>query len=83
MSNTKSQAPKRSNSYITHCSNFRTHIIQRIFIFFPNTPRQQVIHTFTSFLSVINGYLVFPGGKEQLGHEAGPSPPTSAVVMKG
>jgi hypothetical protein len=30
-----------------------------------------------------NGYRVFPGGKEQTGSEADPSPPSSAVVMKG
>ena len=30
-----------------------------------------------------NGYRVFPGGKEQTGNEADPSPPSSAVVMKG
>ena len=28
-----------------------------------------------------DGYRVFPGGKEWLGHDAGPSPPSSAVVM--
>jgi hypothetical protein len=26
-----------------------------------------------------SGYGVFPGGKERLGHDAGPSPPFSAV----
>jgi len=26
-----------------------------------------------------NGYWVFPGGKEQLGHDADPSPPSSAT----
>jgi hypothetical protein len=26
-----------------------------------------------------NGYRVFPGGKERLGRDAGPSPPSSAV----
>jgi len=30
-----------------------------------------------------NGYWVFPGGKEQPGHDADPSPPFSAVVEKG
>jgi hypothetical protein len=30
-----------------------------------------------------NGYRVFPGGKERPGREADPSPPPSAVVMKG
>jgi hypothetical protein len=30
-----------------------------------------------------NGYRVFPGGKERLGRETDPSPPSSAVVMKG
>ena len=30
-----------------------------------------------------NGYRVFPGGKERLGRDADPSPPSSAVVMKG
>ena len=30
-----------------------------------------------------NGYRVFPGGKEGLGRDADPSPPSSAVVMKG
>ena len=30
-----------------------------------------------------NGYRVFPGGKEQPGRDADPSPPSSAVVMKG
>jgi len=29
-----------------------------------------------------NGYRVFPGGKEQPGCDADPSPPSSAVVMK-
>ena len=29
-----------------------------------------------------NGYRVFPGGKEQPGRDADPSPPSSAVVMK-
>ena len=28
-------------------------------------------------------YRVFPGGKERSGHDADPSPPSSAVVMKG
>jgi hypothetical protein len=28
-----------------------------------------------------NGYWVFPMGKERLGHDADPSPPSSAVVM--
>jgi hypothetical protein len=30
-----------------------------------------------------NGYRVFPGGKERLGRDADPSPPSSAMVMKG
>ena len=30
-----------------------------------------------------NGYRVFPGGKERQGRDADPSPPPSAVVMKG
>jgi hypothetical protein len=30
-----------------------------------------------------NGYRVFPGGKERPGRDAAPSPPSSAVVMKG
>ena len=30
-----------------------------------------------------NGYRVFPGGKERPGIDADPSPPFSAVVMKG
>ena len=30
-----------------------------------------------------NGYRVFPGCKERAGHDADPSPPSSAVVMKG
>jgi len=30
-----------------------------------------------------NGYWVFPGGKEQSGCDAAPSPPSSAMVMKG
>jgi hypothetical protein len=30
-----------------------------------------------------NGYRVFPGGKERPGRKADPSPPSSAVVMKG
>ena len=30
-----------------------------------------------------NGYWVFPGGKERPGRDADPSPPSSAVVMKG
>jgi len=29
-----------------------------------------------------NGYLVFPGGKERLGRDADPSPPSSAMVKK-
>jgi len=29
-----------------------------------------------------NGYWVFPGGKERPGRDAGPSPPSSAVVKK-
>ena len=29
-----------------------------------------------------NGYRVFPGGKERPGHDADPSSPSSAVVMK-
>ena len=29
------------------------------------------------------GYWVFPGGKERPGRDADPSPPSSAVVMKG
>jgi hypothetical protein len=30
-----------------------------------------------------NRYRVFPGGKERSGRDADPSPPSSAVVMKG
>ena len=30
-----------------------------------------------------NGYRVFPMGKERPGRDADPSPPSSAVVMKG
>jgi hypothetical protein len=30
-----------------------------------------------------NGYRVFPWGKERPGRDADPSPPSSAVVMKG
>ena len=30
-----------------------------------------------------NGYRVFPGGKDRPGRDADPSPPSSAVVMKG
>ena len=30
-----------------------------------------------------SGYWVFPGGKERPGRDADPSPPSSAVVMKG
>jgi hypothetical protein len=30
-----------------------------------------------------NGYWVFPGGKERPGHDADPSPPSSAVVRRG
>jgi hypothetical protein len=30
-----------------------------------------------------NGYRVFPGGKERPGRDADPSPPSSAVLMKG
>ena len=30
-----------------------------------------------------NGHRVFPGGKKRPGREADPSPPSSAVVMKG
>jgi len=29
-----------------------------------------------------NGYRVFPRGKKQLGHDADPSPPSSAIVKK-
>jgi hypothetical protein len=29
-----------------------------------------------------NRYRVFPGGKERLGHDADPSPPSSAMVKK-
>jgi len=29
-----------------------------------------------------NGYSVFPGGKEWPGHDADPSPPSSAMVKK-
>ena len=29
------------------------------------------------------GYRVFPGGKERPGHDADPSPPSSAMVKKG
>jgi hypothetical protein len=32
--------------------------------------------------SLYNGYWVFPRGKEQPRHDADPSPPSSAVVMK-
>jgi hypothetical protein len=31
----------------------------------------------------MNGYRVFPGGKKRPGHDADPSPPSSAVVTKG
>ena len=31
----------------------------------------------------VNGYRVFPGGKERPGRDEDPSPPSSAVVMKG
>jgi hypothetical protein len=30
----------------------------------------------------VNGYRLFPGGKEWPGRDADPSPPSSAVVMK-
>ena len=30
-----------------------------------------------------NGYRVFPAGKERPGRDTDPSPPSSAVVMKG
>jgi len=30
-----------------------------------------------------NGFWVFPGGKERPGRDSDPSPPSSAVVMKG
>ena len=30
-----------------------------------------------------DGYRFFPGGKERSGRDADPSPPSSAVVMKG
>ena len=30
-----------------------------------------------------NGYRVFPGGKERLGRDADPSPPSSAVFVEG
>jgi hypothetical protein len=33
--------------------------------------------------SCINGYRVFPGGKERPARDADPSPPSNAVVMKG
>jgi len=29
-----------------------------------------------------NGYRVFPGGRERVGRDADPSPPSSAVVKK-
>jgi hypothetical protein len=29
------------------------------------------------------GTRSFPGGKEQLGHDANPSPPSCAMAMKG
>ena len=32
---------------------------------------------------VYNGYRVFSGGEERPGRDANPSPPSSAVVMKG
>jgi hypothetical protein len=31
----------------------------------------------------VNGYRVFPGGEKWPGRDADPSPPSSAVVMKG
>jgi len=30
-----------------------------------------------------NGHRIFPGGKERPGRDADPSPPSSAVAMKG
>jgi len=30
-----------------------------------------------------NGYRIFTGGKERPGRDSDPSPPSSAVVMKG
>ena len=30
-----------------------------------------------------NGYRVFPGGKERPGRDADPTPPSTAVAMKG
>ena len=34
-------------------------------------------------VTLYNGYRVFPGGKDRSGRDADPSPPSSAVVMKG
>ena len=35
------------------------------------------------FRLLYKGYRVFPGGKERPGRDSDPSPPSSAVVMKG
>jgi hypothetical protein len=32
--------------------------------------------------ALYNGYRVFPGGKERLGRDADPSPPSSAVIKE-
>jgi len=37
----------------------------------------------TFYTHLYNGYWVFPGVKERPGHDADPSPPSSAVVKKG
>jgi hypothetical protein len=40
------------------------------------------VHTGHGAHPASNGYRVFLGGKERPGRDAGPSPPSSAVVMK-
>jgi hypothetical protein len=48
----------------------------------------EIFHTYPDQLwgppsLLYSGYQVFPGGKERPGHDTDPSPPSSAVVMKG
>ena len=45
---------------------------------FPNLSRPALGPT----QPLVNGYRVFPGGKEQPGHDTDPSPSSSAEVMK-
>ena len=43
----------------------------------------QLVLAYKHLSLLYNGYRVFPGGKKQPGPDADPSPPSSAVVMKG